>query len=314
MRKFHQLAGAAIGFSFALILLGAVVRSTGSGLACPDWPLCYGLWIPTPAKLAAFPDVGYAYEQIMLEWTHRLLAGAIVGPLVFALCVWAFTLRRQVPALAPLMAAAAALVLVEASLGAVTVFESNSPLSVAAHLATALVLFAVLIVTFLTSRGRSGFDTAPERPDTAVWMAAAITLFAALATMASGAVVAKTGAALACGGWPLCGGSLLPDVGDPLVRAHFGHRLLALATVLLLAWLLVAARARRGDAPQFHRDIATAATLALAEVALGAAAALASAAPPWLAVAHQALGVFVFASLTVAAARPIARRPRFARA
>ena len=59
MRGFRRLAGATIAATFILIVLGAVVRSTGSGLACPDWPRCYGLWLPTPDSLAGLGTVDY---------------------------------------------------------------------------------------------------------------------------------------------------------------------------------------------------------------------------------------------------------------
>ncbi|MDP9145776.1 MAG: COX15/CtaA family protein, partial [Actinomycetota bacterium] len=67
---------------YALIVLGAIVRTTNSGLSCPDWPTCYGHWVPLPSDLRAVPDIGYTYTQIMLEWSHRLIAGAFVGPLI----------------------------------------------------------------------------------------------------------------------------------------------------------------------------------------------------------------------------------------
>ena len=67
---------------YALIVLGAVVRSTNSGLSCPDWPTCYGHWVPLPGDIAAVPNLGYSYGQVMLEWVHRLIAGVLVGPLV----------------------------------------------------------------------------------------------------------------------------------------------------------------------------------------------------------------------------------------
>ena len=79
MRGFRRLAGATIAATVILIVLGAVVRSTGSGLACPDWPRCYGLWLPTPDSLTGLGTVYYTYGQVMLEWTHRLIAGVLVG-------------------------------------------------------------------------------------------------------------------------------------------------------------------------------------------------------------------------------------------
>ena len=313
MRAFRRFTGVALGLTFALIVLGAVVRVTGSGLACPDWPRCYGQWLPTTATLAAIHDAGYTFGQVVLEWLHRLLAGGIVGPLVVVLGIWAFRLRHQVRALAPLMALALVLVVAEAGLGGLTVLERNIPWSVAAHLTTALLLFAVLIAVFLFSERKSGFNAAPDRLSPRVRTAAIATLVVALATMASGAMMAASGASLACDGWPLCDGGRLPDLSDAFVRLHFGHRFLALATALLIAGLLIVGRAQRGTAPRFHRDVAAAAALAVLEVTLGAAVVV-LAIPQWLAVVHQAVGILVFAALATAFTRSFARRPRFARA
>ena len=69
-------AGTAV-LTYALIVLGALVRTTNSGLSCPDWPTCYGHWVPLPSDLAAVPNLGYTYGQVMLEWVHRLIAGRI---------------------------------------------------------------------------------------------------------------------------------------------------------------------------------------------------------------------------------------------
>ena len=309
MRGFRRATGAAVVLTFALIVLGAVVRSAGAGLACPDWPRCYGLWLPTPAGLAAIGGVGYSFAQVMLEWFHRLLAGVIVGPLVALLCVWAIRLRREAPALAPLMAVALVLVLVQAGLGGFTVLARNLPWTVTLHLTVALVFLTVLILVFLVSRWPAGDAAVPDRPARGPRLAAGLALAVALATLASGAMVAKSGATFACPGWPLCDGAGLADLGDPLVRLNLGHRVGALATALAIAWLYLVGRARRTAAPRFHRDIAAAAALVLAEVALGAAAALLGA-PMWVAIAHQAVGVLVFAALAVTFGRPIATRPR----
>ena len=310
MRGFRRLAAVTMAATFGLIVFGAVVRGTGSGLACPDWPRCYGLWLPTPESLAAVGGTEFGYDQVMLEWTHRLIAGFIVGPLVVWLTVWAIALRREARVLAPLMVVALGLVAVQAALGGVTVLQGNSPLSVAAHLSVALVFFATLILTFLFTERRTGLDALADALGPGARSLAGLALLATLVTIASGAFTAKGGASFACESWPLCEGWELPDLTDPLVRVHFGHRLLALATAALVTLLYVAARRRRFDELRFHREARLAFLLVLLEVALGAVVVVAGV-PLWGAVLHQATGALVFAALAVAFLRPFARRQRF---
>ncbi len=301
MRGFRRLTGLTILFSYALIVLGAVVRATDSGIACPDWPRCYGVWLLTPSAFAAIPETAYSYGQVMLEWTHRLIAGFVVGPLVVALTIWAFRLRAEARALAPLTVAALVLVVVQAGLGGFTVLDRNSPWSVAVHLTVALVFLAVLIRVLLAARPgvTAPADALPQHIGTVTGVAA----LAALATMASGAMMAKSGASLACASWPLCNETLLPDLADPLVLANVAHRLLALTTALLIGALFVVGRARRAVAPGFHRDLTVAAALVAIEVVFGATVVLLLM-PLWIAIVHQAVGILVFAILAAAYLRP----------
>ncbi len=301
MRGFRRLTGLTILFSYALIVLGAVVRATDSGIACPDWPRCYGVWLLTPSAFAAIPETAYSYGQVMLEWTHRLIAGFVVGPLVVALTIWAFRLRAEARALAPLTVAALVLVVVQAGLGGFTVLDRNSPWSVAVHLTVALVFLAVLIRVLLAARPgvTAPADALPQHIGTVTVVAA----LAALATMASGAMMAKSGASLACASWPLCNETPLPDLADPLVLANVAHRLLALTTALLIGALFVVGRARRAVAPGFHRDLTVAAALVAIEVVFGATVVLLLM-PLWIAIVHQAVGILVFAILAAAYLRP----------
>ena len=291
MMAVRVVAVLAILFTFIQIVLGAVVRLTNSGVSCPDWPLCYGLWFPTPAKLAALGGVDYSFAQVMFEWTHRFNAAVVVGPLTLALALLAWRRRRDIAGLWPLTVAALVVLLVQGGLGGLTVLDRNSPWSVAVHLSVALVFLALLAWAYMStygppdgSRGRAG----------ALVAAGAL---AALATMASGAMMAKSGATLACAGWPLCDGAWLPDMSDPLIRLHFGHRVLALLTVVVV--LVLAATVRTGTTARAARwAVAIAAIQVLAGalvIDVFARDSLHSQAA--VGAIHQAIGVALFATL-----------------
>ena len=281
----------AVLFTFIQIVLGAVVRLTGSGISCPDWPLCYGLWFPTPAKLAALGGIDYSFAQVMFEWTHRFNAAVVVGPLTLALALVAWRRRRDIAGLWPISIAALVVLLIQGALGGFTVLDRNSPWSVAVHLSVALVFLALLVWACLSTYGP------PERRHGRAGALIAAGALAALATMASGAMMAKSGATLACAGWPLCDGAWLPDLSDPLIRLHFGHRVLALLTVVLV--LVLAATVRTGTMVRAARW--TAAIVAI-QVLAGAVVidVFARDSLPNQAVVgamHQAIGVALFATL-----------------
>ncbi len=269
-----------------LIVLGAAVRSTHSGLSCPDWPTCYGHWVPLPVDIPA--DTGYAYYQVMLEWVHRLLAGVVTGPLVLLLAILAWRRREELPGLGAGAVATVVLLLVQAALGGVTVLDQNSPWSVAVHLGTALLLLAAVLFLFeLGKRRRFPGTEALRGPATVAWVAV-------LAAMVVAAVVAKTGASLACSTWPDCDGSWIPDLSEPDVHIHFAHRILALIALLAVTILFFAARRHEGA-----RGTAGAALLLIIAAALLAGYGIAAEWPVWARVLHQALAVLTYLHVTI---------------
>ena len=118
MSALRRATGLALVLTYALIVLGAWVRATGSGLACPDWPTCYGHLLPLPGEIPS--GAGYAYHQVMLEWAHRLLAGAILGPLILLIGWLAWRARRENPRLPAYASALITLLLIQAGLGGVS--------------------------------------------------------------------------------------------------------------------------------------------------------------------------------------------------
>jgi heme A synthase len=151
MTRFQRLALGTAAITYLLVVIGATVRATGSGMGCPDWPLCYGQLLPPLGDNAAW-----------IEWIHRTVA-AVVGLLVLAMAVVAVRVYRRRRSIVLTSLGALVLVIVQAWLGMVTVATNNAGEWVTIHLAAALVLLAPLSFIFIRSlfparmpeRGRS---------------------------------------------------------------------------------------------------------------------------------------------------------------
>ncbi|OAB60083.1 cytochrome C oxidase subunit I [Phormidium willei BDU 130791] len=118
-----------------LMAIGSATRVANAGLACPDWPLCYGQLVPT-AEMNL---------QVFLEWFHRLDA-SIIGVLTMVLVGQTWWRRAVLPKWLPWAALASlALVLVQGLLGGLTVTEMLRFDIVTAHLGTALLFFVTVL-------------------------------------------------------------------------------------------------------------------------------------------------------------------------
>lgn len=292
MKALRWTSGLAGLLTLALIVLGAVVRRTNSGLSCPDWPTCYGHMVLTPGDFAALPPTGYAYWQVMLEWTHRLIAGTFLGPLLLVVAILAIVQRRKIAYAGRVAGLMILLLVIQAALGGLTVLDQNSPWSVAIHLGNALLLLTVIFWLFERSQKPAHLIGAAIRTP----HIAALSWLIALAAMMSAAMVAKSGASLACTSWPLCGGEgLLPDLSDWLVLLHMLHRVLAAVTALVILGLFMATR--NADASITHLG-SVALGLAVLQVLIGAVL-IFLLDPIAIALLHQIVGTLVFAVVTL---------------
>jgi heme A synthase len=137
--RFQKLAAATVVTAILLVTIGVIVRVTGSGLGCPDWPLCHGQIIPPLND-----------PQAWIEWVHRTVA-ALIGFLVLGLAFVAFRERRERPGLLWASLVVVGLVGFQAWLGRETVRLNKSGESVTAHLAAAMALVGLLVFILVRS-------------------------------------------------------------------------------------------------------------------------------------------------------------------
>jgi heme a synthase len=122
--------------TFLLMAIGSATRVMNAGLACPDWPLCYGTLVPTQQMNL----------QVFLEWFHRLDA-SLIGLMTIALTTLSWWNRRSLPAWTPWVATLAlGLIVFQGVLGGLTVTQLLRFDIVTAHLGTALAFFATLLI------------------------------------------------------------------------------------------------------------------------------------------------------------------------
>jgi protoheme IX farnesyltransferase len=300
MTRFQRLALLTAATTYLLIVIGAIVRSTGSGMGCPDWPTCHGSLIPPLGDTGAW-----------IEWIHRTVA-VLVGLLVVATAVLAWLDYRRIRSILFGSLLAVVLVFFQAYLGKVTVDTSNAGDTVTAHLATALALLGVL--TFVAVRARYPADMPARGASQRVTLLLAFVAASAYALMLFGSHVVATGASLVFPDWPLFNGQLLPVFStDPtlagLQMAHFLHRIVAALVGLFVlgaaseVWRLVRAARRGGPAlpggEALLALVGTAAALYAIQVIVGALQ-ISTQLAPWAVALHLALGALIWAVLVSA--------------
>ncbi|MGH2416831.1 MAG: COX15/CtaA family protein, partial [Candidatus Limnocylindria bacterium] len=254
MTRFSKLAVAAAMATFVLIAVGGLVRATDSGLGCPDWPLCFGDWLP-PANLHAW-----------IEHTHRLTAAVFVGPLVGAVAlITVFSARRRDTPLLVAAVLAGVLVIVQSLLGAAVVLQGLAAELVTAHLGLALSVLAAVI--FIADRARHG-PMPGARPRPTLTRLVGVSTIAIFAQMLLGSWVTGHGAGLAYRDFPLMDGAIVPVVAGSEQAVHLAHRALSLVVAGLVAWTAIAVL-RSTDAPLPRRLAIVMVVLVVVQIALG---------------------------------------------
>ena len=249
---FRRVAFLTAFFAYLQIALGGVVRVTGSGLGCPDWPFCHGR--PYPAA-----DI-----HSIIEYSHRTV-GTVTGVLLIVTVVLAWAVfRQQRPLVAWLATASLVAIAAEGALGGVVVANELAPWLVLVHLGLAMIILGFLIATAIMSLPASG-GGGIGLP--------AIAAAATFILLLTGSSVVASSADESCHAWPLCGNGFALDFTG-VNGFTMLHRGAVLVIGVLLVYVLIGALRQA-----VLRPIALATLVVLAvQVAVGAGSAATGAA------------------------------------
>ncbi len=236
----HRAAWVLCGLVLLLLLAGALVTSTDSGMAVPDWPLSFGQFFP--------PMRG----GVLYEHGHRLMA-ALVGLMTFCLAGWLWVERCFVVSrrMAILGTGLVGLVLVQGILGGVTVLL-KLPLAVSvSHALTAQLFFIGCVMAVEWSRpvmrlreqelGKNAWQSgkSPNKRIISLRRWSGVLLVLVWIEILLGAIVRHKGVGLIIPDFPLAYGKLLPSQvwQSWSVAVHYGHRMGALVLTILAVWV-----------------------------------------------------------------------------
>jgi cytochrome c oxidase assembly protein subunit 15 len=253
-----------------LMAIGSATRVMNAGLACPDWPLCYGTLIPSQQMNV----------QVFLEWFHRLDA-ALIGVMAIGLVALSVWYRRDLPLWTPWAAILAlGLIVFQGVLGGLTVTELLRFDIVTAHLGTALLFFTTLLVMGVLLLPYKGTGTVGKLP----WISLTAAILVYLQSL-SGGLVGSRWALHQC----LTGAQLCAVMNSHLLGVVPAS--VAVLAVVLMVWCT----------PALHAALrllaAWAGVLLLLQVALGIATFRLHLQVEPLTVAHQAIGATLLGTL-----------------
>jgi heme a synthase len=260
--------------AFATLLLmavGSATRVMNAGLACPDWPLCYGQLVPTQQMNL----------QVFLEWFHRLDA-ALIGLSTLLLVGSSWWLRQQLPPWLPWASTfALSLILIQGALGAFTVTELLRFDIVTAHLGTALLFFITLlaIATCL-------LPISPSPHSSPYWLPLTAVIFVYIQSILGGLVGSRWALHQCIGNSELC----------TVMNSHIIG--VVPATLSCIAVTIVIWRDR--NSPKYCRNLATLiGGLLICQILLGTATFKLHLQVETLTVAHQSIGAVLLGTLVI---------------
>lgn len=288
IRRFSNLALSALISTVLLIMVGSIVRVTGNGLGCPDWPLCHGQAIP-PFYLSAW-----------VEFTHRLFGAAVVIQVV-ALIYLSWRWFRPDKWIFRTAIFASAVLTIQVLLGGIHVIYELPRWTGWIHTGVAMLVAGAIAIWVAVSRPetrRLGARTATLLEGTRLPMWTAIAAGASYVLMLTGSLVTRTGASLVCPAFPACGLEIVPDNLQTIVLIQMTHRISAFVVafaIILTLWTLLRASGR-------DRGIQTAAWTLIALLALQFGLGISNvllALPMWSRVLHLGTAATIWVFLVI---------------
>jgi cytochrome c oxidase assembly protein subunit 15 len=286
LTSFQRLALWTTAITYFLILVGGLVRASGAGLGCPDWPRCFGSWIPPASAAALPPQFDPSQFNATLMWTEYLnrLLGITVGFLILATAISAWRHHRRQPLILWPTIAAFLLVGFEGWLGGRVVAYGLAPWIVTAHLIVAIIIVQLLLYVTVEATAPS----AVRRWTREAWLVFALIVVTLIQATLGTQVRSKIDELAVVG--------LSRDEAFPLVGSiDYLHRDLAAVVVVGAALLAVLMRSRRSQLTSWSYAVLG---LAIAQIALGAVMAYVGLLPAAL-VGHLTIASLLLGAETV---------------
>ena len=178
MKKYFCFSIASILFTYLLIFVGGLVRVSGAGMGCPDWPKCFGRWIP-PTNINQLPDyIDPEKFNLVLAWVEyaNRLFGVLVGSIILLSCVFAVLHFKNYKKVTFSILLALFFTLVEGWLGSKLVDTVLDPITITIHLLLALIIIGLIIYSSMQSYLiiNGNFENNSFYPDSIKYMIMAI--------------------------------------------------------------------------------------------------------------------------------------------
>jgi len=272
---FAGLAVSALVSTILLIMVGSIVRVTGNGLGCPDWPLCHGRAIP-PMMLSAW-----------VEFFHRLFGGAVVMQIAGLVILSVRRYRREKWMYRTALAAGVVLS-VQVLLGGIHVIYELPRWTGWIHTAVAMMVAGLVAVwVAITQPAISRINRRSSRllreSGLTKWIAVAAA--ATYVLILTGSLVTRTGASLVCPQFPSCGLATVPDYLQSIVFVQMAHRYTAYTVAFVICLITYLLLSRSNHDPDLRRFAFGLVVLIVIQFALGISNVL-FALPMWSRILH----------------------------